>query len=171
MRRRFAVSPGDRIGPQGFGRNDGYTIVELVLVMVIIAILGAVAGPRFFDNSAFDERAYLDELASSLRYAQKVAVASGCRVRADIAGAGYVLTQQAPQAGHCDPSDASFPLPVVLSTGEPMTGSAPTGVTTSPAVVVVYDALGRTSFATNQTLTVGARTLLIQAESGLVTTP
>ena len=171
MRRRFAVSPGHRIGPQGFRRNNGYTIVELVLVMVIIAILGAVAGPRFFDNSAFDERAYLDELASSLRYAQKVAVASGCRVRADIAAAGYILTQQAPQAGHCDPSDASFPLPVVLSTGEAMTGSAPAGVTTSPAVIVVYDALGRTGFATNLTLAVGARTLLIQAESGLVTTP
>jgi MSHA pilin protein MshC len=142
-----------------------------VLVIAIIAILGAVAGPRFFDNSAFDERAYLDELASSLRYAQKVAVASGCRVRADIASASYSLTQQVPQAGHCDPADGSFPVPVLLSTGQQMSGSAPSGVTTSPAVTIVFDALGRTNFATNQTLTVGARTLVVQAESGLVTTP
>jgi len=139
--------------------------------MVIIAILSAVAGPRFFDNSAFDERAYLDELASSLRYAQKIAVASGCRVRADIATGGYALTQQVPQAGHCDPADASFPLPVLLSTGQAMSGSAPAGVVTSPAITLVYDALGRTNLSSNQTITVGPRTLFIQADSGLVTTP
>jgi len=171
MRRRSALSLRHRSQPRGFGLERGYTIVELVLVMVIIAILGAAAGPRFFDNSAFDERAYLDELASSLRYAQKVAVASGCRVRTDIAASGYSLSQQVPQAGHCDPADTSFPVPVMLSTGEVMSGSATAGVTASPAVTVVYDALGRTNFATNQTLTIGPRTLLIQAESGLVTTP
>jgi MSHA pilin protein MshC len=152
-------------------RRDGYTIVELVLVIVILAVLGAVAGPRFFDNAAFDERAYVDELASSLRYAQKVAVASGCRVRADIAAGSYSLAQQTPQAGHCDPADSSFPVQVRLSTGEVMSGTAPAGVTTAPAMALVYDALGRTNLATNQTLTVGARTLLIQADSGLVTTP
>jgi len=100
MPRQSAHSPGLRTGSRGLGSHGGYTIVELVLVMVIIAILGAVAGPRFFNNTAFDERAYLDELASALRYAQKIAVASGCRVHADITAGSYSLTQQAPQAGH-----------------------------------------------------------------------
>ncbi|MGB5491996.1 MAG: GspH/FimT family pseudopilin [Woeseiaceae bacterium] len=171
MRRRSAHALWLRQGHRDLGPQCGYTIVELVLVMVIIAILGAVAGPRFFDNAAFDERAYLDELASSLRYAQKIAVASGCRVRADIAAGGYALTQQAPQAGHCDPADASFPLPVLLSTGQTMSGIAPSGVVTSPSISIVYDALGRTNLAANQVLTVGPRTILVQANSGLVTTP
>lgn len=158
-------------GPRAVHRHAGYTIIELVLVMLIIAILGVAAGPRFFNNTAFDERAYLDELASSLRYAQKIAVASGCLVRADIAAGGYSLTQQAPQAGHCDPADASFPLPVLLSTGQTMSGTAPSGVVTAPAVTIIFDALGRTNLAANQALSVGPRTLLIQADSGLVTTP
>lgn len=149
----------------------GYTVVELVLVIVILAILGTLAGPRFFDNAAFDERAYLDELAASLRYAQKVAIASGCRVRADIDTASYTLTQQSPQAGHCDPADASFPVPVRLSTGDVMNGSAPAGIVTAPALTLIYDALGRTNLAANQTFSVGGRTLVVQAESGLVTTP
>lgn len=139
--------------------------------MLIVAILGAAAGPRFFDNDVFDERAYLDELASSLRYAQKVAVASGCRVRADIAAGSYALTQQSPLTGHCDPADASFPVPVLLSTGQAMAGTAPSGVVTAPAISIVYDALGRTNLSANQTLSVGPRTIVIQAESGLVTTP
>jgi len=171
MRRRSALSPPLGKGSSGLAGHGGYTIVELVLVMVIIAILGAVAGPRFFDNAAFDERAYLDELASSMRYAQKIAVASGCRVRIAITAGGYSLTQQAPQAGHCDPADASFPLPVLLSTGQVMNGSAPSGVVTSPAITLAYDALGRTDLAANQVLAVGPHSLLIQAESGLVTTP
>ena len=170
MRRRRALRHY-RIDLSGIDRSGGFTVVELVLVIVLLGILGAVAGPRFFDNAAFDERAYVDELASSLRYAQKVAVASGCRVRADIAASGYSLTQQSSQAGHCNPADASFPVPVRLSTGDVMSGSAPAGVVTAPAVTVVYDALGRTNFAANQTLTIGSRSLVIQANSGLVTTP
>lgn len=171
MRRRSALSPQLRNGPCGLGQQGGFTIVELVLVLVIVAILGALAGPRFFDNTAFDQRAYLDELASSLRYAQKVAVASGCHVRADIAAGGYSLTLQAAQAGHCDPADTSFPLPVLLSTGQTMSGTAPSGVVVSPAITLVYDALGRTNLAADQALTVGPHTILVQAESGLVTTP
>jgi len=152
-------------------RRGGYTIVELVLVIVILAVLGALAGPRFFDNAAIDERAYADELASSLRYAQKVAVASGCRVRAEIAAGGYALSQQSPQAGHCDPADTSFPLAVRLSTGELMSGSAPGGVIAAPPITLVFDALGRTNLPANQILTVGSRPLTIQANSGLVTSP
>ena len=171
MRRRAARRPLHRSRAYGCDRLGGYSVIELVLVIALLAILSAVAAPRFFDDTAFDERAYADELASSLRYAQKVAVASGCRVRADIAASSYSLTQQTPQAGHCDPADASFPLQVRLSTGEVMSGSAPTGVVTVPALSVVFDALGRTNFATNQTLTVGSHALLIQADSGLVTKP
>lgn len=171
MRRPRATSTQQTLRACGFGRSAGYTVVELVLVIVILGILGAVAGPRFFDNSAFDERAYRDELASTLRYAQKVAVASGCRVRAEITSSGYSLTQQSPSAGHCDPADTSFPIPVRLSTGDIMSGAAPGGVITVPATTFYYDGLGRTSLATNQTLNVGSRIVLIEARSGLVTTP
>jgi MSHA pilin protein MshC len=149
----------------------GFTVIELVLVIVIVAILGAIAGPRFFDNSTFDERAYYDELVTSIRYAQKVAVASGCRVRVDITATSYALWQQSPQTGHCDSTDLTFPMPVLLSTGEVMNGMAPGAITADPAITLVYDPLGQTSLAANQVLSVGARTLTIQAESGLVVTP
>lgn len=145
-------------------------MVELVLVIVIVGVLGAIAGPRFFSHSTFDERAYYDELVTSLRYAQKVAVASGCRVRVDITATTYSLTQQSPQAGHCDSTDASFPIPVRLASGENMNGSAPDGISAAPAITLIYEPLGRTNLAANQIISVGSRTLTIQSESGLVVT-
>ena len=151
--------------------NAGFTVVELVLVIVIIGILGAVAGPRFFNNSTFDERAYYDELASAIRYAQKVAVASGCRVRVNLAAGAYDLHQQTALAGHCDTADLTFPLPVLLADGQTMNGVAPSGIAAAPPLVIIYDALGRTNLASDQTVNVGSWSMLIEAESGLVVTP
>lgn len=163
---RYSWSRGDRRAA-----SAGFTVIELILVIVIVAVLGAIAGPRFFDNATFDERAYYDELVASLRYAQKIAVATGCRVRVDISAATYSLTQQSSLSGHCDPADASFPVPVVLGTGEVMSGTAPNGVTAAPAIAFVYEPLGRTTLAVDQVISVGSRALTIQAESGLVVAP
>ena len=152
-------------------KNTGFTIIELVLVIVIVGILGALAGPRFFDNSTFEERAWFDELTNTLRYAQKVAVASGCRVRVNVAAAAYDLSQQAVLGGHCDAADATFPVPVLLSNGQTANNVAPSGIAAAPAIIFIYDALGRTNLAADQTINVGPYSMVVEAESGLVVTP
>lgn len=154
-----------------FSQQSGFSLVELVLVIVILTIIASMAGPRFFDGAAFDERAYLDELGSAIRYAQKVAVATGCPVRVEITAGDYSLSQQQPVAGHCDPSDSSFPLPVLLPTGQVVAGTAPGGIVTTPSLTFSYDALGRTTLGADRILNVGARAITISAESGLVIVP
>ena len=151
--------------------EQGFTIVELVVVIVILGVIGVVAGPRFFSSSDYDGRAYYDELATALRYGQKVAVATGCPVRVTVATSSYALAQQSALSGHCNPSDSSFPVAVLLPSGETVTGNAPTGVNAAPATTFVFDAEGRTSLGADLTLSVAGSALIVEAGSGLVVTP
>jgi MSHA pilin protein MshC len=74
-------------------RSRGFTLVEVVAVLIIVGIIGAVAAPRLFDTAVFSERGYADEIAASLRYSRRIAVASACNVRFTVNAAGYGATQ------------------------------------------------------------------------------
>jgi MSHA pilin protein MshC len=106
-----------------------------------------------------------------LKYAQTLAVASGCPVRMQIDSSGYLARQQAALGGSCDSSDASWPTNVALADGQVLAGSSPIGVAASPAVTLTFDALGRTNLGSDQSITVGPFALTVRAESGFVQAP
>ena len=42
--------------------QHGFTLVELITVMVILGIISVVAIPRFFDQGGYDSRAFHDQV-------------------------------------------------------------------------------------------------------------
>ena len=56
-------------------KMSGFTLIELVAVLVIIGVLAIAAISRFFDTQVFDSRGFNDQTLATLRFAQKTAIA------------------------------------------------------------------------------------------------
>ncbi len=61
--------------PCPLSSERGFTMVEMITVIVILGVLAVVAAPRFFDRNVFDSRGFYDQVKSTVRYAQKSAIA------------------------------------------------------------------------------------------------
>src|SRR5688572_30275717 len=79
----------------------GFTLIELIAVIVIIAILAAVTFPNVIAANPFVERGYAETVAASLRQARAVAFASNCDVQFTIDAAGYRALQRGAAANRC----------------------------------------------------------------------
>ena len=55
--------------------DAGFSLVELVAILVVIGILAAFAAPRFADRTGFESRGFYDQAQGLVRYAQKIAIA------------------------------------------------------------------------------------------------
>lgn len=156
-----------RLFPKGASR--GFTLVELVTVLILLGILSVYVMPRFFDLDFFRERGFSDETLAGLRYAQKLAVASGCEVRVSITAGSYVLNQRATS---CSSGAFTRPVPHPGSSDD-FAGIAPAGTVLAPAITVTFDAMGRANGIAGDSLdlAVGGKTLRLWRESGYVEQP
>jgi len=145
----------------------GYSLIELVTCLIIVAILGAVIAPKMFDSQPFQARGYADEVAAALHYTQVVAVSSGCDASITINAAGYQALQRAAVGNNCA-AVGGWVTPVVRVDGGTLSGSAPAGVGSAPAHQYVFDSTGRVINGTPPALSIGSFTLTVDAGSGLV---
>jgi len=74
------------------GRSRGFTIIELVVVIVILGVLAVSVMPRFLGANDVKGAGYREQLVTALRYAHKSAISHRRLVCAQLSGTGVVLT-------------------------------------------------------------------------------
>lgn len=156
--------------------SRGFTIIELIVVIMITGIMGVAVMSRFSDRGLFESRGFQDETQSLLRYAQKAAIAQRRTVCVRFSANQAWLTVR--NAGgdtacgaHAGPT-AAAPAGETLLTGP--TGVAPatatagsaTGYSAVPAAFY-FDAAGRPSAGRTIAIT-GADPVTVEAETGYV---
>ena len=72
---RRSLFERESIGLRIMREQRGFTLVELIVVLIVVGILAVVAIPRFTGVAAFNTMGFTDRVMSSLRYAQKQAIA------------------------------------------------------------------------------------------------
>lgn len=146
-------------------KSAGFTLMELITVMVIVGIIAVFAAPRMFDANAFKSRGFADQVRAALRYAQKAAIAQRRKVCVDVTASTVSLTI-ADTAGAASACNTNLLLP---SGGSAVT--APSGISLSPAATVTFDALGKST--TQQTINVSGETnpIVVESETGYVHSP
>ena len=140
----------------------GFSMVELILVIVIAGILAAVAVPRLVGRNAFDERGFADQLAATVRFAQKLAVAQRRNVFVQLTAGNATLCYDAACA-------TAAPGP---GGEKPYTVSTPGGVAiASPLAALAFDAGGRPNTAAQLDIRVngtGTHHVWVERETGYV---
>lgn len=146
----------------------GFTLLELITIIVIMGILALVAVPRLGNRDSFDSRGFYDRAAAVVRAAQKTAVAWRGNVFVCVTGAQIT-------AG----TDNTCATPLVGPSGN-LSFGAPSGVTLN-AVTFGFDGLGRpvdsagVTLAATTTITFTsaiaddpARQIVVQSQTGYV---
>lgn len=151
-------------------KSGGFTLVEMVVVIILVSILSVVAMPRFFKVSPFQEMGFTDELIAAYRYANKVAIASGCDTQVVTTLTSYQLKQRV----NCQTGAFSQNVMIAGGNSSGYSGAPPSGLTLS-ASSLYFDPMGRPRnsssdalLSTVTTVSVGSRSLSVEPETGFV---
>ena len=145
--------------PRHCEKLSGFTLIELIMVIVILGVLAIFAAPRVFNAGDFSARGFHDETLSLLRYAQKTAVVQRRSVCVQVNDPGITLTMdtKATPDGICN---GPLNLPNTPRGGTGLTGSVAS---------FKFNSLGATDQAGAVTLSiVNSTAIIVEADTGYV---
>lgn len=151
----------------------GFTLIELVMVIVLIGIIAVFAAPRLGDITTTNAGAFADKLRADIRYAQNLAMTRNERYRV------YFNGNPAPAAGYAVVNDANGNLTwgeIGEFAADPagagnlsvaLTGQY-AGITVAAAGFIEFNSLGAPASAGTVTISPGNQTVTVTAQTGAV---
>ncbi len=151
-------------------KQTGFTLIELIVVLVILGILSSIGFSRFASVDSFRERGFTDETLTAIRYARKLATTSGCHVEVSLDNNQLAIGRWTV----CTPQNhglTSLALRHPKNTGD-FINTVPKGLSVSN-VRFYFDGSGRPYDANNETvftstliINIGSRNIRIEPETG-----
>lgn len=137
-------------------KTSGFTIVELIVVILLIGILSAFIAPKFFADNDFKARGTADEIITAIRHAQRLSMTRGENHRIIITTTSYTVEKYV----------GSTSTTVRHPDGSPtFSKTFPANIVTT-AKTIEFDQLGRPIPNTLETIDLAPFTITVEQETG-----
>ncbi|MCX7168751.1 MAG: type II secretion system protein [Proteobacteria bacterium] len=172
--RRIAIAAEPVVQGIPVRAHNGFTLVELIVVMIVIGILAVVVVPRFSLLQGYNEVGFRDKVKATLEYARKSAVAmrrTACITRAanNLTLQIETVTPETAGAGTCvTVANLSLPAPDNACGGPSNQVCAPSGVTLTGPLSLSFSPLGKPSALASYVTGPDGNTITVEAETGYV---
>ncbi|NKB38805.1 MAG: prepilin-type N-terminal cleavage/methylation domain-containing protein [Gammaproteobacteria bacterium] len=157
--------------------TSGFTLIELIVVLILVGVLSLYAASRFFSTTSFDQAGFAQQSLAAIRYAQKLAISSGCDIRLTFTASSIALHKWVDTSNNrCDSAAPSATItPVSQPGGGDFSIQAPTGISvTASSAAFYFDrigipfSIGGTKLVAETTVDIGTETISIAPETGFV---
>ncbi|MFV2033140.1 MAG: Tfp pilus assembly protein FimT/FimU [Gammaproteobacteria bacterium] len=148
----------------------GFSLIELLTVLVLLGILSVFALGRLFGPDEFAVRGFFNDTVDAVQFAQKLAISTGCDVRVRTLATGYQLHQ----SSTCTANDFTLPVKNPANrSNDYQNFNMPSGFSLS-AATLIFNARGTLDTGDDTLILSDGTTTLsfnVYAQTGLVDVP
>jgi len=151
---------------------QGFTLIEVVIVITIVSVLAKVSSSLFFSVSTYNKQLYQDEVKNTIRYARKLAIGSGQSIYVSVTSSSISLQVMTP-GGSCGVgrSFSNIMDPISNTLGYTRTAPSATTITYSSNFPIYFNNRGQALDASNCAISSGLVTIGVTGLSTMTLYP
>ena len=141
-------------------KYQGFTLVEVVIVITIVGVLAKVSTSLFFSLSTYNNQYYQDTVKNTIRYARKLAIGTGQLIYVSVTSSSITLQVMTP-GGSCGVGRTFSNImdPISNTSGYVRTAPGTTTLTYSADFPIYFNNVGQALKASNCAISSGLVTI------------